>query len=645
MNINITLSNGSIKTFSRGITAQQIAENISNSLAKKALVAYVNNQVWDLSRPINHDAIVEILTWEHEAGKQAFWHSSAHLLAEAISALYPNINFGIGPSIANGFYYDVDFGDTSISTADFENIEKKMLELAGRASEFVRIEINKVNAIAHFTKNFDPYKLELLGGLEDGHITFYKQGEFTDLCKGPHIPNTKFIKAIKLLNIAGAYWRGDVSRKQLTRIYGITFPTQKELDDHLYLLEEAKKRNHQKLGKELKLFTFSEKVGLGLPLWLPNGAIIRQRIMDFIYKDQLLDGYLPVITPHIARKELYITSGHYHKYGEDSFQPIKTPNENEEYFLKPMNCPHHCEIYKSEPRSYKDLPINFCEFGTVYRYEQHGELHGLARTRCMTQDDAHIFCTQDQIKEVFGRTIDRVIRTFKALSFDKYVARISIRDKSKPDKYIGDLKDWDTAEKAIREVVEEKELKSFEGEGEAAFYGPKLDFMVQDALGRDWQLGTIQLDYQLPKRFELEYVGADNKKHCPIMIHRAPLGTFERLMAILLEHTAGNLPLWLAPIQVSILTLSENFEDYAQQVHQNLIKHDIFSNIDARSENLSRKILDAEMRKIPYIIIVGKKEVEQNTVSIRQHGVGDLGTRNLDEFIITLRSIIDSSKF
>lgn len=644
MNINITLPNGYIRTYSRGITALKISESISNSLAKKALAAKINDETWDLSRPITHDATVEILTWDQEAGKQTFWHSSAHLLAEALSALYPGVKFGIGPPIANGFYYDVDLGDRSISTGDFETIEKKMCELAAQANDFVRIDMNKVDAIAFFTKNFDPYKLELLEGLEDGSITFYKQGGFTDLCKGPHIPNTKFIKAVKLLNLAGAYWRGDVARKQLTRIYGITFPTQKELDDYLHLLDEAKKRNHQKLGKDLKLFAFSDKVGLGLPLWLPNGAIIRQRLMDFIYKDQLHAGYLPVVTPHIARKELYITSGHYHKYGADSFQPIKTPNENEEYFLKPMNCPHHCEIYKSEPRSYKDLPIKFCEFGTVYRYEQHGELHGLARTRCMTQDDAHIFCTQDQVKEMFGRTIDRVVRTLKALSFENYVARISLRDKSTPDKYIGDSKDWDVAEQAIREVVKEKGLKSFEGEGEAAFYGPKLDFMVQDALGRSWQLGTIQIDYQLPKRFELEYVGADNKKHCPIIIHRAPLGSFERLMSILLEHTAGNLPLWLAPIQVAILTLSENFEDYAQKIHQNLIKHDIFSNIDTRSENLSKKILDAEMKKIPYIVIVGKKEVEQNTVSVRQHGIGDLGSRKLDEFISTLRGIIDSSK-
>lgn len=644
MNINITFPDGSIKSYVKGTTPYQIAQGISNSLAKKILAASVNNETWDLSRPILKDSSINLLSWTEDGAKQAFWHSSAHLLAEALKSLYPTVQLGIGPSIANGFYYDVDFGDLSFGADEFDKIEKKMIELAANDSEYIRKDISKKEAIDFFTKNYDSYKLELLENLEDGNITFYTQGTFTDLCKGPHIPNTKHIKAVKLLNVAGAYWRGDTSRKQLTRIYGVTFPSQAELDAHLNLLEEAQKRNHQKLGKELKLFTFSEKVGLGLPLWLPNGAIIRQRLMDFIYQDQLKAGYQPVVTPHIARKELYITSGHYDKYGADSFQPIKTPNEGEEYFLKPMNCPHHCEIYKSEPRSYKDLPIKFCEFGTVYRYEQHGELHGLARTRCMTQDDAHLFCMPEQIKAVFGQTIDRVIRTFKALSFDNYIARISLRDPATPEKYIGDPKDWDAAEQSIREVVKEKNLKSFEGVGEAAFYGPKLDFMVQDALGRSWQLGTIQLDYQLPKRFELEYTGSDNKKHCPVMIHRAPLGTFERLMAILLEHTAGNLPLWLVPIQVTILTLSENFEDYAKELHQRFLDKNIFCSLDIRSENLSRKILDAELKKIPYIVVVGKKEVEQNTISVRQRGVEGLVSYKSEEFVQIVRDKIDSSK-
>lgn len=641
MKIVITLQDNSKKEYEKGVTARRIAEDISKGLAKEALVAKVNGHIWDLSRSINENASVEILKWKDEGGKYAFWHSSAHLMAEVLREFYPEVKFGIGPPIANGFYYDVDLGEARFGADDFERIEKRMLELAAAGADYNRAEVSKADAIDFFTKNHDPYKLELLQDLQDGDIIFYTQGAFADLCKGPHIPNTNRVKAVKLLNVAGAYWRGDVSRKQLTRIYGITFPSQEELDRYIYQVEEAKKRNHQKLGKELKIFTFSEKVGLGLPLWLPNGAIIRQRIMDFIYKEQLEAGYLPVVTSHIARKELYMTSGHYDKYGADSFQPIKTPNANEEYFLKPMNCPHHCEIYKSESRSYKDLPLKLCEFGTVYRYEQHGELHGLARTRCLTQDDAHIFCTQDQVRGVFSTTIDRVVKVFKALSFEQYVARVSLRDKSDETKYIGSSSDWDFAEQAIRDVVKEKGISSFEAEGEAAFYGPKLDFMVKDALGREWQLGTIQLDYQLPRRFELEYVGSDSKKHTPVIIHRAPLGSFERLMAILLEHTAGRLPLWLAPVQVAILTVSETFGEYAQEVRRSLTENNIFTTIDDRRENLSKKILDAELSKVPYLIIVGRKEAEQKSISVRKHGSGELDIKDLSSFVGSLRDIIE----
>ncbi|MFD2741849.1 MULTISPECIES: threonine--tRNA ligase [Sphingobacterium] len=630
--INITLPDGSVRAYESGVTAMQIALSISEGLARNVLAAEVDGEVWDASRAIEQDAHVKLLTWNDEQGKSTFWHSSAHLLAEALEALYPGIKFGIGPAIQTGFYYDVDFGDQEFSSDDFKKVEDKMLELAKQKEVFERRAVSKAEAITYFEEKGDEYKLDLIKDLEDGKITFYSQGSFTDLCRGPHIPQTGVIKAIKLTNVAGAYWRGDESRKQLTRIYGVTFPKASELTDYLKMIEEAKKRDHRKLGKELELFAFSEKVGMGLPLWLPKGAALRQKLMDFLQKAQLKAGYEPVVTPHIGHKQLYVTSGHYDKYGEDSFQPIKTPVEGEEFFLKPMNCPHHCEIYKTKPRSYKDLPVRFAEFGTVYRYEQSGELHGLTRVRGFTQDDAHLFCRPDQVKEEFKKVIDLVLYVFGALGFDDYTAQVSLRDPNNKTKYIGTEENWTLAEQAIIEATAEKGLNSVIEYGEAAFYGPKLDFMVKDALGRKWQLGTIQVDYNLPERFELEYTGSDNQKHRPVMIHRAPFGSLERFVAVLIEHCAGQFPLWLAPEQFIILPVSEKYEEYAQNVLNSLNNSDIRGLIDLRDEKVGRKIRDAEMKKLPYMLIIGDKEIESGTVSVRKHGSVDLGSMTSEAF-------------
>ncbi|PVH26394.1 threonine--tRNA ligase [Sphingobacterium corticibacter] len=630
--INITLPDGSVRAYESGVTAMQIALSISEGLARNVLAAEVDGEVWDASRAIEQDAHVKLLTWNDDQGKSTFWHSSAHLLAEALEALYPGIKFGIGPAIQTGFYYDVDFGDQEFSSDDFKKVEDKMLELAKQKEVFERRAVSKAEAIAYFEEKGDEYKLDLIKDLEDGKITFYSQGQFTDLCRGPHIPQTGVIKAIKLTNVAGAYWRGDESRKQLTRIYGVTFPKASELTDYLKMIEEAKKRDHRKLGKELELFAFSEKVGMGLPLWLPKGAALRQKLMDFLQKAQLKAGYEPVVTPHIGHKQLYVTSGHYDKYGEDSFQPIKTPVEGEEFFLKPMNCPHHCEIYKTKPRSYKDLPVRFAEFGTVYRYEQSGELHGLTRVRGFTQDDAHLFCRPDQVKEEFKKVIDLVLYVFGALGFDDYTAQVSLRDPNNKTKYIGTEENWTLAEQAIIEATAEKGLNSVIEYGEAAFYGPKLDFMVKDALGRKWQLGTIQVDYNLPERFELEYTGSDNQKHRPVMIHRAPFGSLERFVAVLIEHCAGQFPLWLAPEQFIILPVSEKYEEYAQNVLNSLNNSDIRGLIDLRDEKVGRKIRDAEMKKLPYMLIIGDKEIESGTVSVRKHGSVDLGSMTSEAF-------------
>lgn len=630
--IKITLPDGSVREYESGISGYGVALSISEGLARNVLAAKVNGQVVDASRPITQDATVQLLTWNDQEGKAVFWHSSAHLMAEALEALFPNVKFGIGPALENGYYYDVDLGGRSFSQDDFEAVEAKMLELARAKSEYVRKEVPKQEAIAYFTEKGDEYKLDLIDGLEDGQITFYTQGNFTDLCRGPHIPNTSFIKAVKLMNVAGAYWRGDQNNKQLTRIYGITFPKDKELKEYLMLLEEAKKRDHRKLGKELELFAFSEKVGMGLPLWLPKGTTLRERLEQFLRKAQVKAGYLPVVTPHIGSKELYVTSGHYEKYGADSFQPIKTPDATEEFLLKPMNCPHHCEIYKTKPRSYKDLPLRLAEFGTVYRYEQSGELHGLTRVRGFTQDDAHIFCRNDQVKEEFIKVIDLVLYVFNALGFTDYTAQISLRDPENKAKYIGADEDWEKAEAAIIESAHEKGLRTVTELGEAAFYGPKLDFMVKDALGRKWQLGTIQVDYQLPERFKLEYTGADNQKHRPVMIHRAPFGSLERFVAVLIEHCAGNFPLWLAPDQIAVLPISEKYADYAQALHARLMESDIRGIMDNRDEKIGRKIRDAEVHKIPFMLIVGEKEAAENLVSVRKHGQGDLGSMTIDEF-------------
>jgi threonyl-tRNA synthetase len=631
--VKITLPDGSARNYADGVTGLAIAQSISEGLARNALSIEVNGEIWDLSRPIHSDAAIRIFTWNDKGGKYAFWHSSAHLLAEALEALYPGVKFGIGPPIDNGFYYDVDLGDKPFGEDDLAKVEAKMIELARKNNVFTRKDISKAEAVAYFKSKGDPYKIELLGGLQDGSITFYQQGDFTDLCRGPHIPNTGFIKAVKLLNVAGAYWRGDEKNKMLTRIYGITFPKQKELEEYLHMLEEAKKRDHRKLGKELELFAFSEKVGLGLPLWLPKGTVLRERLEQFMRKAQIRAGYDPVVTPHIGSKELYVTSGHYEKYGKDSFQPIHTPDEKEEFLLKPMNCPHHCEIYKVKPRSYKDLPIRLAEFGTVYRYEQSGELHGLTRVRGFTQDDAHIFCRPDQVKEEFIKVIDLVLHVFNSLGFQNYTAQLSLRDPANKQKYIGEDELWDRAEREIQEAADERGLATVAVKGEAAFYGPKLDFMVKDALGRSWQLGTIQVDYQLPQRFELEYVGSDNQKHTPVMIHRAPFGSMERFIAVLIEHCAGNFPVWLSPEQVAVLPISERFNSYAEKVILQLKDQDIRGFLDDRDEKIGRKIRDAEVKKVPYMLIVGEKEAADNKVAVRKHGSGDQGSVLLEDFV------------
>jgi len=640
--IQITLPDGATRQVEKGTTGVDIAKSISEGLARKVLACQIDDEVWDANHPIEKDCKLKLLTWNDELGKQTMWHSSAHLMAEALEALYPGIKLAIGPAIENGFYYDVDFGENSISSDDFSRIEAKIIELARQKNEYVRKEISKQDAVLYFQEKDDEYKLELLEDLEDGNITFYTQGNFTDLCRGPHIPNTSFIKSIKLLNIAGAYWRGDELNKQLTRIYGISFPKQKELTAYLELLEQAKQRDHRKLGKEMELFSFSQKVGQGLPLWLPKGASLRERLENFLKKAQKSAGYEQVITPHIGSKELYVCSGHYNKYGADSFQPINTPAEGEEFLLKPMNCPHHCEIYKTKPRSYKDLPIRFAEFGTVYRYEQSGELHGLSRVRGFTQDDAHIFCTPEQVKEEFIKVIDLVLYIFKTLSFEQFTAQISLRDVNQPEKYIGSTENWEKAEKAILEATEEKGIETFIEYGEAAFYGPKLDFMVKDALGRKWQLGTIQVDYNLPERFELEYMGSDNQTHRPVMIHRAPFGSMERFVSVLLEHCAGNFPLWLTPNQVMILPISEKYHDYAENILNLLNNSDIRALVDERAEKAGRKIRDAEMSKSPFMLIVGEKEKENQTVSVRRHGGEDLGSMKIEQFINIINEEIDN---
>ncbi len=630
--MKITFPDGNVREYESGTSALDIAKSISEGLARNVLCAKVNGEVCDASLPIQGDASLQLLTWDDAEGKATLWHSSAHLMAEALESFYPGIKFGIGPALEHGFYYDVDLGEHSLNPDDFKKIEDKMLDLARQGNAYSRKEVGKAEAIQYFTEKGDEYKLDLIKDLEDGTITFYSQGNFTDLCRGPHIPNTGFIKAAKLMSIAGAYWRGDDKGKQLTRIYAITFPKQKELGEYLTMLEEAKKRDHRKLGKELELFTFSEKVGLGLPLWLPKGAALRERLIDFLKKAQIKAGYQPVVTPHIGNKELYITSGHYEKYGADSFQPIKTPQEGEEFFLKPMNCPHHCEIYKSKPRSYKELPVRYAEFGTVYRYEQSGELHGLTRVRGFTQDDAHLFCRPDQVKEEFIKVIDLVLYVFKTLGFKDYTAQISLRDVQNRSKYIGTDENWNRAESAIMEAAEEKGLRTVIEYGEAAFYGPKLDFMVKDAIGRKWQLGTIQVDYNLPERFELEYTGSDNLKHRPVMIHRAPFGSLERFVAVLIEHCAGNFPLWLTPEQVIVLPVSDKYNEYAQKLVGLLNNSDIRALVDERGEKIGRKIRDAEMKKIPYMLIVGEKEAADETVAVRKHGEGDKGVFRLVEF-------------
>lgn len=640
--IKITLPDGSIREVAQGTTALQIAQSISEGLARNVLSAEVNGQVVDATRPLHADATLKLLTWDDQAGKSTMWHSSAHLMAEALEEFYPGVKFGIGPPIENGFYYDVDFGGQAFSDADLKKVEEKMLELARQKNPYIRKEVSKKDAIAYFTAKGDEYKLDLLEGLEDGTISFYEQGKFTDLCRGPHIPNTGFIKAVKLMSIAGAYWKGDEKNKQLTRIYGITFTKAKDLEDYLILLEEAKKRDHRKLGKELELFTFSEKVGMGLPLWLPKGTALRERLEQFMRKAQKKAGYQQVVTPHIGNKNLYVTSGHYEKYGKDSFQPIQTPAEGEEFFLKPMNCPHHCEIYKASPRSYKDLPLRLAEFGTVYRYEQSGELHGLTRVRGFTQDDAHIFCRQDQVEDEFKKVIDLVLLVFRALDFHDYTAQVSLRDPENPAKYIGAPENWEKAEQSIIRAATEKGLKTVIETGEAAFYGPKLDFMVKDAIGRKWQLGTIQVDYNLPERFELEYTGSDNQKHRPVMIHRAPFGSLERFVAVLIEHCAGNFPLWLSPEQAIILPISEKYNDYAHEVSELLNNYDIRSLIDERNEKIGKKIRDAEVKKVPFMLIVGEKENAEKLVSVRRHGEGDKGAFTAEQFAAMVNEEIAS---
>ncbi len=641
--INITLPDGSVRKYESGVSGLDVAKSISEGLARNVLAAEINGEIWDATRPITSDANIKLLTFREDGGKKAFWHSSAHLMAEALEELYPGVKFGIGPPIDNGFYYDIDLGEgQSIGLKELEKIEQKMKELAKQKNPFVRKDISKADAIAYFKEKGDEYKLELLEDLEDGSITFYEQGNFVDLCRGPHIPHTGFIKAVKLLNVAGAYWRGDENRQTLTRIYGVTFPKAKELKEYLHLLEEAKKRDHRKLGAELELFMFSERVGMGLPIWLPKGTALRNRLQDFLTKEQVKRGYELVSTPHIGNKNLYLTSGHYEKYGEDSFQPIQTPKEGEEFMLKPMNCPHHCEIYAHKPRSYKELPIRLAEFGTVYRYEQSGELHGLSRVRGFTQDDAHIFCTTDQLKKEFLNVLDLTMLVFRKMGFENFTAQISLRDPEKPEKYIGSTENWDAAEAAIIEATQEVGLETVTELGEAAFYGPKLDFMVKDALGRSWQLGTIQVDYNLPERFELEYVGADNQKHRPVMIHRAPFGSLERFISVLIEHTAGKFPLWLAPTQYAILPISDRFVDYANEIKNALEARDIRGYVDDRNEKLGRKIRDTELKRIPLMLIVGEKEAENKQVSVRLQGVddGDKGAMNVEEFIAFFNNLL-----
>jgi threonyl-tRNA synthetase len=642
--MNITFPDSAVRQYEQGSTALEIAKKISEGLARKILAAEVNGEVWDLSRPIKNDSTIKFLTWDDEKAKSTFWHSSAHLMAEAVEDSFSGVKFWVGPPIEKGFYYDIDLGDNIIGESDLEKLEKKMTELSKQNNSFIRKEISKADAVKYFAEKGDEYKLDLLQGLQDGNITFYTQGSFTDLCRGPHIPSTGLIKGIKLTAIAGAYWKGDEKNKMLTRIYGVTFPNQKELDEYLVFLEEAKKRDHRRLGKELELFTFSEKVGAGLPLWLPKGAMLRERLQNFLQKAQIESGYLPVITPHIGSKSLYVTSGHYEKYGKDSFQPIKTPVEGEEFFLKPMNCPHHCEIYKSSPRSYKDLPLRLAEFGTVYRYEQSGELHGLTRVRGFTQDDAHLFCMSEQVKDEFKKVIDLVLYVFASLGFSDYTAQISLRDQHDKSKYIGSDANWEIAEKSIIEAAEEKGLKTVIEFGEAAFYGPKLDFMVRDAIGRKWQLGTIQVDYNLPERFDLTYIGEDNAKHRPVMIHRAPFGSMERFIAVLTEHCAGKFPMWLVPVQVKILPISDKFSSYAQNVLSELKNNDIRAEIDDRSEKIGKKIRDAELSKIPLMLIIGEKEINDKKVSVRRQGKGDEGVKDLSDVIEMIQDEVKNKK-
>ena len=640
--IQITLPDGSKREYESGVSGLDIALSISEGLARNVLAAKVNGEVWDATRPITSNSTVQLLTWNDKEGKSTYWHSSAHLMAEALEALYPGIKLGIGPPVDNGFYYDVDPGDRTIGLEDLPAIETKMMELAREKNVYIRKEVSKADAIAYFTEKGDEYKIELLQDLEDGQITFYEQGNFPDLCRGPHIPDTGFIKAAKLTNVGGAYWRGDETRKQLTRIYGITFPKQKELTEYLEMLEEAKKRDHRKLGQELELFMFSDKVGAGLPIWLPRGTVLRTRLEDFMKREQLKRGYQPVITPHIGKKELYVTSGHYEKYGEDSFQPIHTPREGEEFLLKPMNCPHHCEIFGNKPRSYKELPLRIAEFGTVYRYEQSGELHGLTRVRGFTQDDAHLFCTPDQVKDEFLNVLELTQLVLKRMGFDNVTAQISLRDPENREKYIGSDENWEKSEQAIIDACKEVDLETVTELGEAAFYGPKLDFMVKDALGRSWQLGTIQVDYNLPERFKLEYIGSDNQTHRPVMIHRAPFGSMERFIGVLTEHCGGNFPLWLTPDQYAILPISEKYNEVAHQVAGQLMLEDIRGFVDDRNESIGRKIRDAELKKIPLMLIVGEKEADAGGVAVRMRGEGDLGLMTVDAFISWFKEKADA---
>ncbi|MDR0659311.1 MAG: threonine--tRNA ligase [Prevotellaceae bacterium] len=639
--IKITFPDGNVREYPKGTTGLEIAQSISPRLASEVLSISVNDELWDLTRPINQDAKIILHKWDDPKGRHAFWHSSSHLMAEALEELYPGIKFGIGPSIENGFYYDVDLGDRTISESDLAKIENKMIELARQKQQFARTDVSKADALKTYKEKGDEYKVELINDLQDGTITFYTNGAFTDLCRGPHLPDTSMIKAVKLTSIAGAYWRGDEKNKMLTRIYGITFPQKKPLDVYLKMMEEAKKRDHRKIGKELELFTFSQRVGQGLPLWLPKGAELREKLEQFLKKVQKDSGYQPVITPHIGQKELYVTSGHYAKYGKDSFQPIHTPQEGEEFLLKPMNCPHHCEIYRSKPHSYKDLPVRLAEFGTVYRYEQSGELHGLTRVRGFTQDDAHIFCRPDQLKEEFIKVIDIVLYIFKTLDFEDYTAQISLRDPNNKEKYIGSDENWQKAEAAIIEAAQEKGLNTVVELGEAAFYGPKLDFMVRDAIGRKWQLGTIQVDYNLPERFDLEYTGADDKKYRPVMIHRAPFGSMERFVAVLIEHTGGKFPLWLTPDQVRILPISEKYNDFAKKVLNVLNNSDIRGSVDDRNETIGKKIRESELKRTPYLLIVGEKEEQENKVSVRVQGEGDKGSMSIEDFADMLRKEIE----